>query len=484
MPATFVIFGASGDLTSRKLVPALYKLHRKGRLKDGLQVVGFSRSPYTHDQWRAELASSTAEFAGEEFDKEAWAKFAANVYYHAGDVSRPEDFGKLADFLAEIEGGAPSPRVYYLSMAPRFYEPTIEQLGRSGLAKENGAPRRVVVEKPFGVDLESARRLNAAMHRVFQEKQVYRIDHYLGKETVQNLFVLRFANTIFEPVWNRNYIDHVQITVAEEVDVGSRAEYYDGAGVMRDMVQNHLLQLTMITAMEPPVRYEADAIRNEKVKVLHAVRPFGVEQVHDDTFRGQYRGYTKLAEVPSTSRTATFAALRLWIDNWRWQGVPFYVRSGKAMSCRTTQIVIQFREPPQKLFATGSPNLCGANRLVIQIQPAEGIQLHFQTKAPDAGMKLRQTDLSFDYQRHFSRAMPEAYERLLLDALEGDASLFARADEVEAAWKVCDPIIAEWQAHDKPTLFMYDPGGWGPEECGEWMQRQERSWFDACPVLS
>jgi glucose-6-phosphate 1-dehydrogenase len=437
-----------------------------------------------HDEWRTALAESTARFAGEDFDAAAWDHFASNVFYHAGDVGRPEDFDSLRAALEQLEGSAPSTRVYYLSLAPRFYEPVIERLGSSGLAAEAGAPRRVVVEKPFGVDLASARQLNAAIHRVFNERQVYRIDHYLGKETVQNLLVLRFANAIFEPVWNRNFIDHVQITVAEEVDVGKRAAYYDSAGVMRDMVQNHLLQLMMVTAMEPPVRYEADAIRNEKVKVLHAARPFAADEVRDGTLRGQYRGYTKLDEVPSTSRTATFAALRVWIDNWRWHGVPFYLRSGKAMSCRTTQIVIQFREPPQRLFGSAAHNLCESNRLVVQIQPAEGIQLHFQTKVPDAEMKLRQTDLSFDYQRQFRRAMPEAYERLLLDALEGDASLFARADEVEAAWKVCDPIIAAWRDQDKPTLFMYYPGGWGPEECSEWMHRQGRAWFDSCPVLS
>jgi glucose-6-phosphate 1-dehydrogenase len=484
MPATFVIFGASGDLTSRKLVPALYNLHRKARLRDGLKVVGFSRSPHSHDEWRNELAAGAAKFTGEAFDPSHWAAFAGHVFYHAGDVGQPEDFDRLRKFLAELEGGVPCPRVYYLALAPRFYEPAIEELGRSGLAEETAAPRRVVIEKPFGADLASARQLNEAIHRVFQEHQVYRIDHYLGKETVQNLLVLRFANAIFEPVWNRNFIDHVQITVAEEVDVGKRAGYYDGAGVIRDMFQNHLLQLLMITAMEPPVRYEADAIRNEKVKVLHAVRPFAAEQVRSDTFRGQYRGYASSDGVPRTSRTATFAAVKLWIDNWRWQGVPFYLRSGKAMSCRTTQIVIQFREPPQKLFQDGPHNLCGSNRLVVQIQPAEGIQLHFQTKTPDAGMRLRQTDLSFNYQRAFREAMPEAYERLLLDALEGDASLFARADEVEAAWRVCDPMVTAWQQFDRPTLFMYDPGGWGPEECGEWIRAQGREWFDSCPVLS
>ena len=342
----------------------------------------------------------------------------------------------------------------------------------------------MVVEKPFGVDLASARQLNEAIHRVFQEHQVYRIDHYLGKETVQNLLVLRFANTIFEPVWNRNFIDHVQITVAEEVDVGKRAGYYDTAGVMRDMVQNHLLQLLMITAMEPPVRYQADAIRNEKVKVLHAVRPLTPEEVAQDTFRGQYRGYLDAKDVPAGSRTATFAAIKLWIDNWRWQGVPFYLRSGKTMSCRTTQIVIQFREPPQRLFADSPRNLCESNRLVVQVQPAEGIQLHFQTKVPDAGMRLRQTDFTFNYQREFRRELPEAYERLLQDAVEGDASLFARADEVEAAWRICDPILEAWKASDQPPLLPYEPGDWGPTQSSAWMERQGRSWFDTCPVLS
>jgi len=484
MPSTFVIFGASGDLTSRKLIPALYKLFSKKRLRDGLRVVGFSRTSFSHEAWRRELAKSTADFAGDEFNPATWEQFAANLFYHPGDIGGAADFDKLRDFLVHIEQGAACPRVYYLATAPQFYEPAVEQLGRSGLADESQAPRRVVIEKPFGFDVATGRRLNEFIHRVFQEHQVYRIDHYLGKETVQNLLVLRFANTIFEPVWNRNYIDHVQITVAEEVDVGKRAGYYDKAGVLRDMFQNHLLQLLMISAMEPPVRYGADAIRNEKVKVLHAVRPLTPEDVARNTLRGQYAGYTSSMGVPPDSRTATFAAVKLWIDNWRWQGVPFYLRSGKAMSCRTTQIVIQFREPPQRLFATERNNLCDANRLVVQVQPAEGIQLHFQTKVPDAGMKLRTTDLSFNYGREFGRQMPEAYERLLLDALEGDASLFARADEVEAAWRVCEPIINVWQESDVPPLLIYEPGHWGPEEAAAWMRSQACEWFDTCPLLA
>ncbi len=480
---SIVIFGASGDLTSRKLVPALYQLFRKGRLKQPLRVVGFSRSAFSHDQWRTRLAESTAKFAGQDFDADKWVTFAQQFFYHPGDIGNPDDFDALGRLLDQIEEGQPYGRVYYLSTAPRFYEPAVKHLGRAGLADESIATRRIVIEKPFGVDLVSAQSLNRSVHEVFAEHQVYRIDHYLGKETVQNLLVLRFGNTIFEPIWNRNYIDHVQITVAEEVDVGTRAGYYDTAGVVRDMVQNHLLQLLMVTAMEAPVRYEADAIRNEKVKVLHAIEPLTQEQVSSDTFRAQYRGYAEAKGVQPTSRTATFAAVKLGIDNWRWQGVPFYLRSGKAMSCRTTQIVIQFHAPPHKLFDDSPRDLGEANRLVIQVQPAEGIQIHFQTKVPDAGMKMRQTDLSFNYQQEFRGTMPGAYERLLLDALEGDASLFARADEVEAAWRVCDPILQAWQSTDRPTLFMYDPGYWGPDECRQWMLDQGREWFENCPVL-
>lgn len=486
MAPTLVILGASGDLTSRKLIPALYKLYGKARLPDGVRIVGFSRTKFSHEQWRDELRASTAQYLGAAFDDDAWNRFAPQIYYQPGDIKETGDFEQLATFLSEIEQGAAAPRVYYLATAPRFYEPAVEQLAACGLAEtDNGDPsqRRIVIEKPFGTDLASAQALNRSIHQVFAEQQVYRIDHYLGKETVQNLLVLRFGNTIFEPLWNRNYIEHVQITVAEAVDVGSRAGYYDSAGVVRDMIQNHLLQLLMITAMEAPVQYEADAIRNEKVKVLHAVRPLDAAAVKEDTFRGQYQGYIDADGVEPDSQTATFAAIKLWIDNWRWQGVPFYLRSGKAMSCRTTQLVIQFREPPQKLFVDTPNNLSEANRLVIQVQPAEGIQLHFQTKVPDAGMRTRQTDLDFNYQREFKSDMPEAYERLLLDALEGDASLFARADEVEAAWKICDAVLHGWNEMGRPELQLYEPGCWGPDACRDWMHRQQREWFDTCPVL-
>ncbi len=481
MPASIVIFGASGDLTSRKLVPSLYQLFRKKRLPTPTRIVGFSRSPFTHEQWRDSLRESTAKFLEKDFDPKIWDEFAAQIYYQAGDIGEPKDFAQLGKFLDDLEGGNQTTRIYYLATAPRFYEPAVTQLGASGLADESHGPRRIVVEKPFGTDQASARRLNEHMHRVFRESQVYRIDHYLGKETVQNMMVLRFANTIFEPVWNRNYVDHVQITVAEEVKVGRRGDYYDTAGVLRDMFQNHLLQLMMVTAMEAPVKFDADQVRNEKVKVLQAVRPMTRVNVAQDTLRAQYDGYRQEPGVAPNSQTATFAVLKLSVDNWRWQGVPFYLRSGKAMSCRTTQIVIQFREPPHQMF----PNRAGndANRLVIQVQPAEGIQLHFQTKVPDAGMDLRFTDLDFSFQREFHGALPEAYERLLQDVLAGDASLFARADEVELAWGIIDPILATWDATGEPPVLTYEAGLWGPMESIEWMHRQRREWFDACPVL-
>jgi glucose-6-phosphate 1-dehydrogenase len=366
---------------------------------------------------------------------------------------------------------------------PKLYAQAIAGLGASGLADESRGERRIVIEKPFGADLASAQALNEAAHKVFAERQIYRIDHYLGKETVQNMLVLRFSNSIFEPIWNRNYVEHVQITVAEEVAVGRRGGYYDGAGVLRDMFQNHLLQLMMITAMEAPVRYTADLVRDEKVKVLRAIRPLAGADFAHDTVRGRYEGYLDEEGVPKNSATSTFAALKLHVDNWRWQGVPFYLRSGKAMSCRTTQIVIQFQRPPHLLFTDGPRRYIDANRLVVQIQPAEGIQLHFQTKVPDAGMRFTTTDLEFRYDREFQGTMPDAYQRLLLDVLNGDASLFARSDEVELAWSIIDPIHAAWQSPAAPPLKEYPVGQWGPDYSSLWMEQQGRQWFDVCPVL-
>ena len=481
MTHSLVIFGASGDLTSRKLIPALYRLHCRKRLPAGSHVVGMSRTPMSHDAWRDSLAETTAAHLGKEFDRARWQEFASGVYYQPGDVGDSAAFTALNALLAEIEK-PPVVRLYYLAASPQLYLRAVERIGAAGMADESSGPRRIVVEKPFGHDLESARQLNRAMHEVFREQQIYRIDHYLGKETVQNVLVLRFANSIFEPVWNRNYIDHVQITVAEEVGVGRRGGYYDKAGVLRDMFQNHLLQLLMITAMEAPVRFEADLVRDEKVKVLRAMRPLSGADVRRDTLRGRYQGYLQEEGVPADSQTATFAAVKLQVDNWRFNGVPFYLRSGKAMSCRTTQIVIQFREPPHLLF-TGGKGGFEANRLVLQVQPAEGIQLQFQTKVPDEGMRLCTTDLDFRFDREFEGALPDAYQRLLLDALNGDASLFARSDEVELAWGIFDPVLAAWESGEEPPLLEYEKGMWGPDDSAEWMYQQGRQWFDVCPVL-
>lgn len=504
MPQTFIIFGASGDLTSRKLIPSLFQLHRKKRLPAGTRIVGFSRTPYAHEEWRKRLAETTAKFTGADFQSAAWESFAQTIFYHPGDLGSSTDVAGLAKFLDELDAQAdssatadkstakasppasdrPGPlRVYYLATAPQFYETAIRQLGASGLADQSHGTRRIVIEKPFGTDLATAHALNDCVHRVFAEDEVYRIDHYLGKETVQNILVFRFANSIFEPLWNRNYIDHVQITAAEEVTVGRRAGYYESAGVLRDMFQNHLLQLLTFTAMEVPARFDANLVRNEKVKVLQSVRRLTPEDVAEATVRAQYQGYTQEEGVATDSQTATFAAVKLHIDNWRWQGVPFYLRSGKAMSCRTTQIVIQFRDPPHMMFPTPARHDGQSNRLVIHIQPAEGMQLQFQTKVPDAGMKLRSTNLEYRFDAQFPRAMPEAYERLLLDVLAGDASLFARSDEVELAWKIIDPIRIGWETTGLPEMVDYEPAAWGPAECTKWMYRDDREWLDVCPVL-
>lgn len=482
MASSIVIFGASGDLTSRKLIPALYRLSQRRRIDPETRIVGVSRTPLDDATWRKQLAESTAKYVGTSFDAESWSAFSQKIFYQPGDLSSSQDMQRLQQRLLEWEGDSVSDRLYYLATMPQLYQTAVQQLGKAGMQEESQGARRLVVEKPFGTDLESARQLNDAIHQVFTEKQIYRIDHYLGKETVQNILVLRFGNSIFEPLWNHHYIDHVQITVAEEVTVGRRGDYYDQAGVLRDMFQNHLLQLMMVIAMEPPSRFDADLVRDEKVKVLHAVRPFRGSDFATGGVRGQYAGYLADPGVPKGSQTETFAALRLLIDNWRWKGVPFFLRSGKAMSCRTTQIVIQFREPPHFLFDQRESVRPEANRLVIQIQPAEGLQVHFQSKIPDEEMRMRTSELDFRFDQRI-KEMPDAYQRLLQDAISGDASLFARSDEVEQAWRIVDPIIAAWKSPAAPPLQTYPVGAWGPEESNHWIEGFKRNWFDVCPII-
>jgi len=490
--AAIIIFGASGDLTSRKLVPSLFSAFRKKRLGAGTHIVGFSRTPMTHDEFRDRLRIRAARFLGAEYDEDAWHRFAPSIFYHRGDIGHFEDFISLDRFLTDLAGrfGHPPGRVYYLSTAPEFYVPAVEHLGRAGMAGQERGFRRVVVEKPFGHDLASARRLNEQVHAVFDEAQVFRIDHYLGKETVQNILAFRFANTIFEPVWNRNFVDHVQITVAEAEPVGRRGPYYDSAGVLRDMFQNHLLQLLTIIAMEPPAKFEADVLRDEKVKVLKAIRPPDVAEVVGSSdgpsytgyrlaraaVRGQYIGYRDEPGVRPDSATPTFGILRFFIDNWRWQGVPFYLRTGKCLPARATEVVIQFLCPPHMMFELPRGGLSNCNRLNIRIQPDEAIRLTFQTKVPDEGMKLRTSELEFlygeSYQKH---VMPEAYERLLLDVIHGDASLFIRSDEIELAWSLCDPIQKAWD-NDPEGVYSYEPGTWGPEAADQMLARHGRAW--------
>lgn len=469
---TIVIFGASGDLTRRKLIPALFNLFRKGRLSAGTRIVGFARRPYSDDEFRVRLRAGAEEFNHSSFDANAWHSFASMVRYVKGNLDERDDYRRLQTCLDEMKGG-PARRLYYLATAPSFYPITVSHLGDAGLAGLSDFTCNIVIEKPFGDDLKSARELNRAVYTVFREDQVFRIDHYLGKETAQNILFLRFANTIFEPVWNRRYVDHVQITVAETVDVGHRAGYYDLSGVLRDMFQNHLLQLLSLIAMEPPASFKADALRNEKVKVLSAIRPIEL----NDTVLGQYDDYRATDNVEPDSQTPTYAALKLHIDNWRWRGVPFYLRSGKALKGKTSDIIIQFQCPPHLMFDLPGDYQLTPNILNLNIQPDEGIHLKFETKVPDSAQETRSVDMEFHYRSSFrDDPLPDAYERLLLDAIKGDASLFARSDEIEAAWRLIDPVIQGWESHRTPPIIRYQRGSWGPREADELLGRDGRVW--------
>ncbi|MEE9295259.1 MAG: glucose-6-phosphate dehydrogenase [Phycisphaerae bacterium] len=478
-PATIVIFGASGDLTSRKLIPALFDNFRKNRLSPQTRILGFSRTKMTDDEFRDKLYRFSRETLGRDCDAERWSRFSSMIHYLPGDLSRAADYERLNQTLERLEGDGESGRLYYLAIAPLLYPMAVKNLGDAGMAQESEGWRRVVIEKPFGRDLASAQDLNRQVHAVFDERQVYRIDHYLGKETVQNLLVFRFANSVFEPVWNRNYVDHVQITVAERVTVGNRGAYYDTAGVLRDIFQNHMMQVLALVAMEPPSRFEANALRDEKVKVLNAVRVPKAATIENCSIVGQYAGYHNEPGVPADSVTATYAALRLHIDNWRWKGVPFYLRSGKALAGKTTEIIVQFLRPPHLMFDVGEEGELESNRIVITVQPDEGIRLTFQTKLPDQGMTLRTSELEFLYSDvHAHETIPDAYERLLLDCLNGDASLFIRSDEIELAWRIIDPVIDGWERRGEGALPMYKPGTWGPVEADHFMAGEGQGWIN------
>ena len=436
--------------------------------------MGMARTNPDTEEYRETLSEGMDAFADFSPGRDQWNEFISRIHYRQGDVSSADDMKLLEETLSGVETpGKPANRLYYLALAPFLYEPTVLNLGATGMAQEPGAWRRVVIEKPFGVDLASAQVLNRSIHSVFAEDQVFRIDHYLGKETVQNMLALRFANTIFEPVWNRNYIDNVQITVAETVDLGGRAGYYDQAGVFRDMFQNHLLQLLTVVAMEPPSNFQADLLRNEKVKVLNAVRRVSNEAALEIAVHAQYDGYLDENGVPADSRTPTYAAVRMDVENWRWQGVPFYLRSGKGLDDKRTEIVIQFRRPPHLMF----PQEIGPNILAIQVQPDEGLHIEFQAKTPDEKMELKPVDLEFHYDDSFGgQAIPDAYERLLLDAINGDASLFTRSDEIEEAWEIMDPIIQGLAAPDAPLPASYAKGSTGPEAADRFLAKYGSQW--------
>jgi glucose-6-phosphate 1-dehydrogenase len=490
-PCAIVIFGASGDLVRRKLIPALYSLAAEACLAPRFCIVGFARTAMSDEQFRdacGEALHKISEVGP--IEEQTWQSFSRSLLYFPGDYHDPQEYARLAARLDQLDSelGLGGNRLFYLSTPPEVYPVAIEQLGRAGLAKpKNGSSWvRIIIEKPFGRDLASARQLNQRVLSAFDESQVYRIDHYLGKETVQNLLVFRFGNGIFEPLWNRNYVNHVQITSAEELGVERRAAFYETAGAVRDMIQSHVLQLTSLVALEPPAAFDATAVRNEKIKVLQSLRPFTPETLGSSVVRGQYAagtingqpvpGYTSEPGVRPDSQTETFAALKLLIDNWRWAGVPFYLRTGKRMARRVTEIAVQFRQAPHIVFRG---NRVDSNWLVLNIQPEEGISLSFGAKRPGSEMGIQTVKMDFQYREAFGQGSRSAYATLLNDCMRGDATLFDRADSVEAAWALVDPLLQSGSGPSAPPLHTYEAGSWGPREAEELPKRDGRGWRNA-----
>lgn len=489
-PCAIILFGASGDLAKRKVIPAMFDLAQHNSLGDRFAILGFARTPMTDESFRQSIseAAKTISEVGP-IDPAKWDAFASNLYYCPGDYGDPDSYARLAKRVAELNeqrnlGGN---RLFYLSTPPEVYKDIIEQLGKVGLAHPSSPSSwvRIIIEKPFGRDLASAKELNKIVLNVFEEKQIYRIDHYLGKDTVQNLLVLRFGNGIFEPLWTRNYVDHVQITASETLGVERRGGFYETAGALRDMIQSHVLQLTSLVSVEPPASFDANAVRNEKLKVLQSIRPFNLEMVAQWVVRGQYApgtidgkpvpGYREEPHVSPTSRTETFVAMRVLIDNWRWAGVPIYLRTGKRLARRTTEIMIQFKRAPHIVFRDKDVQ---ANRLVLNIQPSEGICISFGAKKPGTEMNIGNVAMDFNYVKAFGNGSRSAYATLLNDCLRGDATLFDRGDSVEAAWALVDPILDVWSAAKTATVPEYPSGSWGPKESDQLLERDGRQWYN------